>query len=162
FEEAVCVIVKHGNPCGVGRHKSDILKAYQRALESDPVSAFGGVVIVNREVSGLLAEEMNKIFLEVVLAPAYEKEALPVLEKKKNLRILTLPFQPLSAMENSGIEQLDLKKITGGVIAHRRDLETINAKQWKVVCGEKPSANIQKALEFAWKVVKHVKSNAIV
>ncbi len=162
FEEAVCVIVKHGNPCGVGRHKSDILKAYLRALESDPVSAFGGVVIVNREVSGPLSEEMNKIFLEVVLAPAYEKEALAILEKKKNLRILTLPFQPLSAMENSGIEQLDLKKITGGILAHQRDLETINTKQWKVVCGEKPSVNILKGLEFAWKVVKHVKSNAIV
>lgn len=162
FEEAIAVIIKHGNPCGVGKDKGNILKAYQRALESDPVSAFGGVVIVNREVTVPLAEEINKIFLEVILAPSYEKEALVVLEKKKNLRILSLPFEPLMSMENSNTEPLDFKKVTGGLLVHRRDLETATAKQWKVVVGEKPSESIQKALEFAWKVVKHVKSNAIV
>ena len=165
FEGPAVVIVKHNNPCGVGRAPDDLVLAYQRAWEGDPVSAFGGVVACNREVTEACAQEMSKVFLEVIVAPAYEKNALSILEKKKNLRILKLSFE--CADQNGAVprDKLDLKKITGGLLVQHRDLkdlELTSPRQWKIVSGNKPSEDLQEAMVFAWKVCKHVKSNAII
>lgn len=162
FKEMACVIIKHANPCGVGISKVDITKAFQKALEADPISAFGGIVAFNREVSEKCAKEMSKIFLEAVIAPSYEKKARVILEKKKNLRLLTLPFESRSTENGAVQEKLDFKKITGGMLVQSRDVELLDPLQWNVVVGEKPSGPIQLSLELAWKICKHVRSNAIV
>jgi len=157
FKEPICVIIKHTNPCGVGRDKHSMTKAFQAALDSDPQSAFGGVVVLNREVSEECALLMNKIFLEAILAPSFDKKALSLLEKKKNLRLLTLDFNG-----DVSPEKVDFKKITGGLLVQHRDLGTIDPKPWTVVTGEKVLDSIQESLVFAWKVAKHMTSNAIV
>lgn len=157
FVEPVAVIIKHANPCGVGRHESSIAKAFKFALDSDPLSAFGGIVVLNREVDAGCAEELSKLFLEAILAPSFDKKAFAILEKKKNIRLLTLPFG-----ENQNREKLDLKKVTGGMLVQDRDLTPISIQNWKTVSGTKIDTETQDKLIFAWKIVKHVKSNAIV
>lgn len=156
FEFPVCVIIKHANPCGVGRDDQNIARAFQRALEADSVSAFGGIVAVNQEVSEECAELMSGIFLEAILAPSFDKKALALLEKKKNLRLLVLSLNGQHQKE-----KWDLKKIPGGLLLQHRDGQE-EAKQWKVVSGNNLTLSVEKSLEFAWKIVKHVKSNAIV
>jgi len=162
FKEATAVIIKHANPCGVGRDKSDIAKAFERALEGDPVSAFGGIIAVNRKVNEKLAKEITKTFFEVIVAPSYEKKALGVLEKKKNLRVLMLPFVVGEKDSLFEREQLDMKKITGGILVQHRDIGSDLSSKWKVAVGGPVSATLQSAIDFSWKVCKHVKSNAIV
>ena len=158
FEVPTVVACKHSNPCGVGSGK-DILDAYCKAHASDPVSVFGGIVACNREVDAAAAAEMSKIFLEIVLAPAYTDEAFAVLSKKKNLRILQLPDierrQPLGT--------LDLKKVLGGLLVQNIDDRLLpDAGELRSATERAPSETELADLLFAWKVVKYAKSNGIV
>ncbi|OGQ14980.1 MAG: bifunctional phosphoribosylaminoimidazolecarboxamide formyltransferase/IMP cyclohydrolase [Deltaproteobacteria bacterium RIFCSPHIGHO2_02_FULL_40_11] len=159
FENPTCVIVKHNNPCGVGCAKKDIVKAYDRALRADPVSAFGGIVVLNQKVTESLAEKLSETFFEVILAPGYQSKALECLQKKKNLRILALDTPKELEYEH---EKIEFRKITGGLLVQERNLLGVDRKDWQVVAGAAPTDEILDRLSFAWKVVRHVKSNAIV
>lgn len=151
FSEPAAVAIKHANPCGVAIGET-ILEAYLRAHDADPVSIFGGIVALNREVDGPTANELNKIFLEVIIAPSYTKEALEILTKKKNIRLLTLDM--------GGFEPgMELKKVSGGLLV--QDLDTENISEIKVVTKREPTKKEMEDLLFAWNVVKHVKSNGI-
>ncbi len=155
FDEPTVVAVKHANPCGVGSAAS-VLEAYHLAYEADPVSIFGGIIAVNRTVDEETAREMLKIFLEVVAAPAFSEGALQVFAAKKNIRLLEL------APEKSAAGGLDFKKVAGGLLLQTVDREPVGRAGCKVVTERAPSEEEWRQLIFAQKVVKHVKSNAIV
>jgi phosphoribosylaminoimidazolecarboxamide formyltransferase / IMP cyclohydrolase len=155
-DQSACVIVKHANPCGVAVAPS-IAEAYRRALLCDPVSAFGGIIAFNRRLDGEAAEEVSKIFTEVILAPGADDDALSILSAKKNLRLLLLPTMP-----NPKSTSIIVKSIAGGLLTQSRDAETLNATSLKVVTKRAPTEQEMKDLLFAWAVAKHVKSNAIV
>lgn len=158
FKEPVVTIIKHTNPCGTAIGKNN-LEAYLKALECDPLSAFGGIVATNREVEVEFAKKLTEIFLEVVIAPKFSKEALTVLSSKKNLRLIEI--ENLDNFERD--YELDIKKVTGGLLLTDRDLHIIeDIKSLEVPTKRKPTEEEYKALDFAWKIVKHVKSNAIV
>lgn len=152
-DEPACVIIKHTNPCGVALGK-DPLDAFERAFNADSKSAFGGIVAMNRECDKATAEAMKPIFFEVVLAPKFSKEALEVLESKKNIRLIEVP--------DAAQDELMLHKVSGGLLIQTPDDSTETREDCKVVTKRAPTEEEWKALEFAWKVVKHVKSNAIV
>ncbi len=152
FEEPVCAIIKHTNPCGTATGKS-LAEAYKKALECDPVSAFGGVIAVNRPLDAAAAEEMAKLFLEVIGAPAFENGAIEKLASKKNLRLVEIKDHP---------QKWVMKNVSGGMLVQDSDVHKLNESDLKVVTKRAPSAEEVRALLFAWKVVKHVKSNAIV
>lgn len=154
--EPCAVAVKHANPCGVGVG-SDIYEAYLNAYESDPVSIFGGIVALNREVDEKTAQELAKIFLEIIIAPSYSGKALEILTVKKNIRLLRLP---MLAKANSP-ETLDMKKVVGGLLVQKLDTELLHEEDIKCVTKRKPTEQEMKDLLFVWKVVKHVKSNGI-
>lgn len=154
FEEPTVVACKHGNPCGVGS-SSDIYEAWKKAFEADKTSIFGGIVVSNREITKEMAEEMKKIFLEVIVAPSYEPEALEILQTKKNVRVLELPSITVKQPENS----LDIKKINGGIIVQSVDSKLLD--DYTVVTDRKPTDKELEDLLFTWKVVKYVKSNGI-
>ena len=154
FNEPAAVAVKHTNPCGVATGK-DLFTAYTRAYEADPISIFGGIVAVNREVDQETAEKMSEIFLEVVIAPGFSEEALTVLTQKKNLRLLEAPL-----MANR--DRFDLKKVSGGLLMQTLDTAKIDSAGWETVTRQKPTAEQLADMVFGMKVVKHVKSNAIV
>lgn len=156
FTEPTVVACKHGNPCGVGSADT-ILDAWYKAYEADKTSIFGGIVVINREVTKELATEMAKIFLEVIVAPSYTEEAKAVLQEKKNLRVLILPGIEVP----QGEEALDLKKVNGGLIVQSIDSKLMNEEGIKVVTDRAPTEQEMADLEFAWKVVKFVKSNGI-
>lgn len=156
FSEPTVVACKHGNPCGVGSAE-DIFAAWDKAFHADKVSIFGGIVVVNREVTKAMAEEMAKIFLEVIVAPSYEKEALDVLCAKKNLRVLCLPDIAIPQDKHA----YDLKKVNGGLIVQTIDSELLNEEDLKVVTDRSPSEKEMEDLRFAWRIVKYVKSNGI-
>ena len=154
FEEPTVVACKHGNPCGVGS-SSNIYEAWQKAFQADKTSIFGGIVVINEEVNVKMAQEMKEIFLEVVVAPSFEPEALEILKKKKNVRILELPTIRVKQKETA----YDIKKINGGAI-----VQTIDAKlldEYEVVTNAKPTKEQMEDLLFTWKIVKYVKSNGI-
>jgi phosphoribosylaminoimidazolecarboxamide formyltransferase / IMP cyclohydrolase len=151
FEEPVCAIIKHTNPCGAATGKT-LAEAYVRALECDPVSAFGGVIGVNRTVDAAAASEMAKLFLEVIAAPAFDEGAKAGLAAKKNLRLVEVP---------AGQQDWVLKNISGGMLVQDADLHKLTDADLKVVTRRAPTAEEKRALLFAWKVSKHVKSNAI-
>ena len=154
FVEPSVAIIKHANPCGVGQ-ADDVSEAYQKAFECDPVSAFGGVVAVNRKLTVAMAEKMSEVFTEVVVAPAYETEALAVLTAKKNLRILQLAG-------DFRYPETELKQISGGLLMQQADrFDSVNAGDWKLVSGKRPESDTLRDLEFAWRAVRGVKSNAI-
>jgi len=155
FEEITVVASKHANPCGVGSGAT-VYEAYMKAYNADPVSIFGGIVAVNAEVEKVTAEEMVKTFLEIVIAPGFTDEALEVLKTKKNLRILRLPG--LSSKIPS--TALDLKKPLGGLIVQQVDDKLLEGGL-KIVTKKAPTEEQMKDLLFAWKLVKHLKSNAI-
>ena len=157
FDEPCAVAVKHANPCGVGIGK-DIYEAYKNAHDADPVSIFGGIVVLNRKVDVKTANELAKIFLEIIIAPEFEKEAFDILAQKQNIRLMTLP---MLAKENSK-EMLDMKKVAGGLLVQNLDTELMNEDELKCVTDRAPTEEELKQLKFAWKVVKHTKSNAIV
>jgi phosphoribosylaminoimidazolecarboxamide formyltransferase / IMP cyclohydrolase len=151
FEEPVCAIIKHTNPCGTATGKT-LAEAYVRALECDPVSAFGGVIGVNRVVDAAAAREMAKLFLEVIAAPAIDEGAKAAFASKKNLRLVEVP---------AGQQNWVLKNISGGILVQDADLHTLAEGDLKVVTKRAPTPEEKRALLFAWKVCKHVKSNAI-
>ena len=156
FDEPTVVACKHGNPCGVGS-ADNILDAWKKAFEADKVSIFGGIVVLNQEVTLALAQEMKQIFLEVIVAPSYEKEALHLLQEKKNVRVLELKDIEVAQDERS----YDLKKINGGLIVQTIDSKLLDEAELKVVTKRTPSKEEMEDLRFAWKVVKYVKSNGI-
>ena len=152
FDETTCVAVKHMNPCGVATGSS-VFEAYSRAYEADPVSIFGGIVAVNGKVDKETAEKMHSIFLEIILASEYDEEALEILTKKKNLRIYKL------SEKNNNHEQ-QIKSVRGGILV--QDFNDKLADEYESVTEKKVDENQQRDIEFGLKVVKHVKSNAIV
>lgn len=156
FSEPCLVAVKHANPCGVGVG-TDISTAYRRAYEADPVSIFGGILAANREIDAETAENIHRIFVEIVVAPSYSKEALQILSQKKNIRLLRLPG--ISLPNPPGLEY---KKVQGGLLVQQQDSALLGSGELKVVTKSAPTAKEMEDLLFAWKVVKHVKSNAIV
>ena len=156
FTEPTIVACKHGNPCGVGS-SGDILEAWDKAYNADKVSIYGGIVVVNRPVTLALAEKIKPVFLEVLVAPSFEKEALELLQTKKNLRILEL--KDISTPQDANA--LDLKKVNGGLIVQSIDSKLFGEEELKVVTNRAPSEKEMEDLKFAWKVVKFVKSNGI-
>ncbi len=157
FDEPCVVAVKHANPCGVGV-ASDIYGAYMNAYKADPVSIFGGIIACNREVDAATANEINKIFVEIVVAPSYTDEALEILKAKKNIRILRLP----EICKPNTKDMLDMKKVAGGLLIQERDIGVLDEAELKVVTEKAPTEAELADLKFAMKVVKHTKSNAIV
>ncbi|HEY0429218.1 MAG TPA: bifunctional phosphoribosylaminoimidazolecarboxamide formyltransferase/IMP cyclohydrolase [Pyrinomonadaceae bacterium] len=154
FDALCCAIIKHTNPSGVGTGASN-KEAYARALATDPISAFGGIVAFNTKVDAEAAAAVNEVFTEVVVAPDFDENALEVFKKKKNLRVLRVE-------KNAQRESLEYKQISGGFLVQDRDALRITAADLKIVSEKKPSEAEIRALLFAWKVCKHVKSNAIV
>ncbi|HTC49253.1 MAG TPA: bifunctional phosphoribosylaminoimidazolecarboxamide formyltransferase/IMP cyclohydrolase [Candidatus Aquilonibacter sp.] len=152
FDEPVCAIIKHTNPCGTATGKT-LAEAYKRALECDPVSAFGGVIGVNRPIDAEAAEEMHKLFLEVIAAPAFDEAAKAKFATKKNLRLVEI---------KSALQKWTLKNISGGILLQDADFRPLQDADLKVVTQRAPTPEETRALLFAWKVCKHVKSNAIV
>jgi phosphoribosylaminoimidazolecarboxamide formyltransferase / IMP cyclohydrolase len=152
FEEPMCAIIKHTNPCGAATGP-DIVTAYKRALEADPVSAFGGVIGINREIDEAAAEEIAKLFVEAIAAPRYSAAALSRFATKKNLRLLEVQPAPPSTV---------LKQVSGGVLLQDADIHQLSGSDLKVVSKRQPTEDETSGLLFAWKVCKHVKSNAIV
>jgi phosphoribosylaminoimidazolecarboxamide formyltransferase/IMP cyclohydrolase len=157
FSIPTAVIMKHSNPCGAATSADDIREAYVKALETDSVSAFGGIVSFNRPVDKKTAEELAKIFLEVIIAPGFDKEALEILSAKKNVRLLTV-----NPPRGERIGELDFRRVAGGLLVQDRDLGGENIRNAEVVTKRGPTEEEYQALDFAWKVVKNVKSNAIV
>jgi len=156
FGQPGCVIVKHANPCGVALDES-ILAAYKRAFSTDPVSAFGGIIAFNGNVGAATAEAIiEKQFVEVIVAPAFDADALRVLATKKNVRVLE------TGDRNASSARFDFKKVSGGLLVQGADLGVINAGDLKVVTEKTPDEGQIADMLFAWKVVKFVKSNAIV
>ncbi|MGQ9631998.1 MAG: bifunctional phosphoribosylaminoimidazolecarboxamide formyltransferase/IMP cyclohydrolase [bacterium] len=160
FTEPTVVVIKHNNPCGLASG-GDIFDAYTKAWEGDPVSAFGSVIGVNRPVEGRVASEVSRVFVEVILAPKFTEEALKILSEKKNLRLLELPG--IGKGEGSSGRALDFKRVSGGLLVQDRDsIREDLTGRWKIVTKRHPSEDETRALNFAWKAVKFVKSNAIV
>ncbi|MDQ7093818.1 bifunctional phosphoribosylaminoimidazolecarboxamide formyltransferase/IMP cyclohydrolase [Desulfosporosinus sp. PR] len=157
FDACAAAIVKHSNPCGVALGRTP-LEAYQSALASDPVSAFGGIIAFNRVVDGSCAEAIKECFYEVIVAPDFSPEAQEVLSIKTNLRLFAVGRRE-NANANS---RWMLKSINGGYLVQEVDQGTTSIKEWEVVTEQKPTEEDLRALDFAWRVVKHVKSNAIV
>lgn len=157
-DDRPCAVgVKHANPCGVGVGDS-LLEAYTNAYEADPVSIFGGIVALNRPVDAATAEKMSEIFLEIILAPSYSSEALEILSKKKNIRLLELP--KLAAPNTPAM--LDMKKVAGGLLVQELDTQLLDEAELKTVTNREPTEAEMEQMLFAWRVVKHAKSNAIV
>ncbi|MBO9131267.1 bifunctional phosphoribosylaminoimidazolecarboxamide formyltransferase/IMP cyclohydrolase [Bacillus sp. 165] len=155
FSEPAVVAVKHMNPCGVGVGL-DIHEAYQRAYEADPVSIFGGIVAANREIDRATAEKMHEIFLEIIIAPSFTEEALEVLQSKKNLRLLTVD------VEKSPVASKCLTSVQGGLLMQEEDVLSLEDATIAIPTKREPNEQEWEDLKLAWKVVKHVKSNAIV
>jgi phosphoribosylaminoimidazolecarboxamide formyltransferase / IMP cyclohydrolase len=155
FAEPACAIVKHNNPCGCAVADSG-QQAYERAFACDPQSAYGGVIVVNRRVDRDCAEELGKQFIEVLLAPGYDAGALEVLAQKKNVRLLQLANWP------AGSHEAEAKPVTGGELVQSHDVVTETREQMRVISEQEPSEEQWGDLLFAWKVCRHVRSNAIV
>jgi len=156
FIEPAAVIVKHNNPCGCAV-SAQLADAYLKALEGDPVSAYGGIIALNRVVDAPTAQEMAKLFVEAIIAPGYEDQALEILKKKANLRLLSTG--DLTIQTN---DRLDMRKVNGGLLVQEFDREVLKLPELKVVTKRTPTQNEMDELIFAMTLVKHVKSNAIV
>ncbi len=157
FDEPTVIAVKHANPCGVASSDS-IYDAYVKAYEADPVSIYGGIIAANREIDVKTAEEINKIFVEIIIAPSYTEEALKVLTQKKNIRVMQL--ENISARLPAG--SFDMKKVAGGLLIQNVNRELINESEIKEITDKKPTQEQLEDMIFAMKVVKHTKSNGIV
>jgi phosphoribosylaminoimidazolecarboxamide formyltransferase/IMP cyclohydrolase len=161
-KDAAVAIIKHTNPCGAATGAS-VVEAYRRALEADPVSAFGGVIGTNREVDGAAAEEIAKLFVEAIVAPKFTAEAVARFAAKKNLRLLEIaPGRAGSGEGGAGKPVRTLKQVSGGFLMQDADRYRMVEADLHVVTERAPSAEEMRALKFAWSVCKHVKSNAIV
>ncbi len=157
FEETASVVIKHTNPCGVALDNV-LEEAYKKAREADPVSAFGGILGFNKKVDAPTAQEIVKTFVEAIIAPNYDDDALRILSGKKNIRLMKLPIAKKTLKKNT----LDIKKVSGGFLLQNKDNIGLIESQLKVATEIQPSEDQWKALRFAWIVAKHVKSNAIV
>lgn len=156
FEAPTVVALKHMNPCGIGTGET-IEKAYDFAYNADPVSIFGGILVANREIDLPTAEKMHQLFLEIIIAPSFTPEALQLLSSKKNLRLMTLDFS-----EKKSSQAPEKVSVLGGLLLQDQDILNEAPESWEVVTKRQPTAEELAALSFAWKAVKHVKSNAIV
>jgi phosphoribosylaminoimidazolecarboxamide formyltransferase/IMP cyclohydrolase len=154
FEETACAIIKHTNPCGTAI-SDNVFEAYEKALSSDPVSAFGGIVVFNKEVDVQTSNKLNEIFLEIVIAPSFQNEALEILMKKKNRRIIKIKELPKK-------EELTIKSVIGGVLVQEKDNSKLSNAELKLVTNRKYTEKEFEDLKLAWTVCKHTKSNAIV
>jgi len=162
FMRPAAVIVKHSNPCGAAEQKT-LLDAYRKAYACDPVSAYGGIVAVNRPMDAATAKEVSKLFVECIVAPGYEVTAGEWLSSKKNLRLMEMPASaPSALLTGEAAQELELKRIAGGVLVQEPDRYQLAESALKTVTERAPTRSEIDALLFAWKVVKHVKSNAIV
>ena len=160
FGECSCVIIKHNNPCGAALAENPS-EAYRKALACDPVSAFGSIVAFNRAVDGSTAEEMKSLFVEAVIAPAYDDQSLELFSRKKNMRVMRKP--PETVQEGSLLgPQYDLKQVSGGYVLQDLDVAQITSDSVEVMTKRQPDEGELGDLMFAWRVCKHVKSNAIV
>ncbi|MEH7245357.1 bifunctional phosphoribosylaminoimidazolecarboxamide formyltransferase/IMP cyclohydrolase [Neobacillus niacini] len=155
FTEPAAVAVKHMNPCGIGTGKTSF-DAFEKAFAADPVSIFGGIIAFNKEVDAQTASKLHEIFLEIIIAPSFSEEALVILTSKKNLRLLTIPFSSAKKSE------MKLTTIEGGLLAQEQDRYTLENAKITVPTKRQPTEQEWAALKLGWKVVKHVKSNAIV
>ena len=155
FESAACVIIKHNNPCGIGTAEN-LSEAHKLARSTDPVSSFGSIISFNRVVDAALAEELASFFTECIVAPGFEDGALQRLRKKKNLRLLT--FNP----DRFSMPEWDVKVLSGGFLVQETDRRRDDVRRARVVTKRTPTEEEWQALDFAWKTVRHVKSNAIV
>jgi len=156
FDQPCAVAVKHATPCGVGVGKT-LREAYGKAHDSDPVSIFGGIVALNREVDVPTAKKLAEIFLEIIIAPGYQDEALAILTEKKNIRLLRL----VDVQEPDGSSAIDIKRVAGGLLVQGVNTEILSEEKLKVVTKRTPTATEVEQLRFAWSVVKHVKSNGV-
>ncbi|MGH8050391.1 MAG: bifunctional phosphoribosylaminoimidazolecarboxamide formyltransferase/IMP cyclohydrolase [Arenimonas sp.] len=157
FEQPACVIVKHANPCGVAV-SHDLFSAYDRAYAVDPTSAFGGIIAFNRELDAKTAAEiLQRQFVEVVIAPSIASDALPLFDKKANVRVLAC-----GELRNEQHAAMEYKRIAGGLLVQDADTDSLTASDLKIVSARSPSASEMQDLLFAWKVAMFVKSNAIV
>jgi phosphoribosylaminoimidazolecarboxamide formyltransferase/IMP cyclohydrolase len=156
FAEPTIAIIKHNNACGLCSNK-DLIEAYKRALAGDPVSAFGGIVACNRPIDPALAAEIDKTHYDCIIAPAYSNEALDMFKRKKNLRLLSLPVLP-----QGRTGRIDLRPISGGFLVQEEDYYTEEEFKPKTVSKREPTKAEMRDLLFAWKAVKHIKSNGIV
>ena len=152
--EKTCVIIKHQNPAGAARGK-DPFEAYIKALRCDPVSAFGGIVVFTEEVDSSLAEKLNEIFLEIICAPSYSEEAMKILRKKRDRRLL-------KQLKSVRVDKINYRNIPGGAIIQDSDRATLDKDKLEVITEKKPSEKEMNDLQFAWIVSKHTRSNAIV
>lgn len=159
FSDIAAVVVKHTNPCGAALSRKSPTDAFRKARASDPVSIFGGVVAFNRPVDGELARELAEIFLEIVLAPAFTSEARAVLSSSKRLLNLRLLEVDMGGQEAAGY---DLRRVRGGLLVQDWDRGSVELRSCEVVTERKPTEEEYQALDFAWRVCRHVKSNAIV
>ncbi|MBE9886995.1 bifunctional phosphoribosylaminoimidazolecarboxamide formyltransferase/IMP cyclohydrolase [Enterococcus durans] len=156
YQEPTVVALKHMNPCGIGS-ASTIFAAWNAAYEADPVSIFGGIIVLNRKVDLPTAEAMHKLFLEIIIAPSFTPESLEVLKTKKNIRLLTVDF---TVKESTYTEET--VSVLGGLLVQDEDVAMEEKQDWQVVTDRKPTEKELAAMAFAWRAVKHVKSNAIV
>ena len=154
FDEPACVIIKHANPCGVAVG-ADSAEAYAKAFKTDSKSAFGGILAFNTPVTGACAEMIAKQFAEVIMAPSFTEEALAILTKKPNLRLLTIDM-------GTATNDFDFKRVGGGLLVQTPDLQVASADALRVVTEKQPTAQELKDMLFAWRVAKFVKSNTIV
>ena len=155
FDLPTAVIIKHTNPCGVGSD-TILLEAYRKALATDPTSAFGGIVAVNRPLDKETAEAINEIFTEVIVAPDFPDDVLEFLKKKKDRRLM------LQRVDLRSVREYEVKKVVGGLLVQEPDTHRLSRDEMKVVTKRKPTSEEVEAMLFAWRVAKHVKSNAIV
>ena len=153
FNEPTFAILKHTNPCGLAS-RNNILKAWKDALAGDPLSAFGGIIVTNSEVNKETAEEINKIFFEVIIAPGYDSGALEILKSKKNRRILIQKENQLSRIQH--------RSLLNGFLSQERDIKSEQISGLKTVTEKEPTKEEKEEMLFANKIVKHTKSNAIV
>jgi phosphoribosylaminoimidazolecarboxamide formyltransferase/IMP cyclohydrolase len=158
FGDTPCVVaVKHANPCGIGT-ADNIYDAYMKAYNADPVSIYGGIIAANRTIDKVTAAEINKIFIEIVIAPDFTKEALAILEKKKNIRVMRLPGISIP----NRADMLDMKKVAGGLLVQELNTELLEEENLKVVTEKAPTKEQMRDMIFGMKAVKHTKSNGIV
>lgn len=157
FDEPCTVIVKHNNPCGVGIGDT-LSEAYHKAFATDTVSPFGGILAFNREIDLATAETIHSLFAEVLIAPAFSDDALALLTKKKDRRLLLCNYDALS----QAIKGMHIRSVAGGLLIQHEDAQLLNEEALQIVTDRKPTDEESKAMDFAWRIAKHVKSNAIV
>jgi phosphoribosylaminoimidazolecarboxamide formyltransferase/IMP cyclohydrolase len=155
FDDTACAIIKHTNPCGAATGRT-VLQAYHRALETDPTSAFGSIIAFNRIVDDETATALADLFVEAIVAPGYSGEAVELFKRKKNLRVMRVGEPGASQTE------MEVRRVSGGVLVQERDSGRIHIEDLRTVTDRRPTFDEMRALIFAWNIVKHVKSNAIV